>query len=359
MTIHRSTQLAEGKHRIFPKERIYPDESKGQKKPKTFIFFPFELFEKQKEPMQDKEAESINLIKGHLKEFDRAYIPSSHGKDSVVMVHLVMRAWRELVKEGHNIRKPEVWLNHTLNVYKEEGPYWKEVNKFLDIEDVFKVFYPLKENGKYQTVWTIADKFQHLPSFRTLQRYRKKSEKTGKSNKGTPECCDILKKNSVKAHLKQLPKDKRYNLSFVGTRAQESRTRAMALFQRCRSYLIKTSWPYPIQNCTPLSFWTDGDIHEYFDRYKIPRNPTYAIHNLDRLGCKSCPAHLNWEKRLAKDPTEEGFHDLKKNFGLMVENEPERLVESVASLKRFIEKDGNTLEPEHLAKLQGLLDSYT
>lgn len=346
--------------RIFPKKRIFP-----KIKPKTWIFYPFEYYAKLDESFEIKEAESLEMIKNHLKAFTRSYVPSSHGKDSVVMVHLVMRAWRELIKEGYNIRKPEVWLNHTLNVYKEEPPYWKVINKFLEIEDVFKIFYPPKyKNGKYKTVWSIIKDVKHLPHFRSLAGDRKKKRNKKKKDyklTNIPECCAILKKESMKTFLKGLPKDDRFDLHFIGTRGEESSNRRNNLFQRCRSYFIKTRQAYPIQACTPLSFWKKTDIYEYFIRYGIPKNPTYAIHDLERLGCKSCPAHLNWEKRLAKDPTKEGWADLKKNFEEMKEYEPARLLESCATLTKYLRtpEAKKKLKKESLDRCWLLIHKYT
>src|SRR3990172_3210060 len=100
--------------RIFPKKRMIP-----AVKPKTFVLFPFELQEKQAETLEKKEKESLELIKNHLKIFKRPYVASSHGHDSIVLVHLVWRACKEL-----NIPMIDVWLNHTLNIYKEEPTYW-------------------------------------------------------------------------------------------------------------------------------------------------------------------------------------------------------------------------------------------
>ena len=342
-------------HRIFPKKRLIPDVTKGQKKPDSFVLYPFEYMAKVKESLEEKEAESLRLIKGHLLNFKKPYVPSSHGKDSIVMVHLVLRAWRELVAEGHKLRKPEVWLNHTLNVYKEEKAYWSVVNKWLGIEDVFRIFYPPKDkNGKHQTVWTIAKKVGHLPHFRSMDSHKKKN-----NGPSTPECCDILKKQSLKIYLKSLPKEDRYDLQFIGTRGPESKQRRMNLFMRCRSYMIKSKKAYPIQNCTPLSFWTAADVWEYFKRNEIPKNPCYDIHKLDRLGCKSCPAFIEWEIKLARDPTNEGFADLKRNFEILRKDEPERFRASVRTLQKYIRETNNDISLEHKKRIWEFLKGYT
>lgn len=309
--------------RIFPEKRQIPE-----KKPKTFILFPYELHAKMRETFEEKEEESLRLIKGHLEHFTKCYVVTSHGKDSIVMVHLIWRACKEL-----GIPMIEVWLNHTLNVYKEEKAYWYDFNKWLEIENKFRIFYPPKdEKGHMYTVWSVAKKVGHLPNFRRTARGVKGSYK--ESN--IPECCKILKKDSIKAFLKDLSKDQRYDCVFVGTRAEESQIRSLGVLQRCRSYFVKSRTAYPIQTVTPLSFWKAVDVLEYFHRYKIPKNPVYGIHNLKRIGCASCPAHKDWELRLARDPTEEGFGMLKQNLKILKETDIPRLEKSIKNLDNYI-----------------------
>ncbi len=310
--------------RLFPKKRRIPE-----KKPKTFVLYPFELWEKMKGTFEEKESESLELIKNNLKAFKKPFIASSHGKDSVVMIHLVKRAAEEV-----GVPMPEVWLNHTLNVYKEEKPYWDEINKFLGIEDKFRIFYP-PDN---QTVWSIAKKVGHLPNFRSTSR-----GESGRHWKETniPECCDILKKKSVNTFLKSIAEKERYDLNFVGTRAQESQMRSLGVLQRCRSYLQKTRRPYPIHVITPLSFWKAVDIMEYFHRYNIPKNPTYDIHNLERMGCASCPAHKFWEERLARYLTDEGCGMSKMNLRIVAETDPLRLDGSLEALDKAVRSSKN------------------
>lgn len=311
------------KLRVFPKQRQIPE-----KKPKTFILFPFELNAKTRETFEEKESESLHLIKNHLQIFKKCYVVSSHGKDSIVLVHLLWRACKEL-----GLPMVDVFLNNTLNIYKEEKAYWKQFNTWLGIEEQFREFLPPKDKtGKRYTVWSIAEKVGHLPSFRRTAGHRTLPYK----HPGSPECCDLLKKQSVKDYLKTLSIDERYDCVFVGTRAEESQNRRLGVLQRCRSYDIKTRTAYPIRAVTPLSFWNSVDVLEYFTRYNIPKNPTYAIHNMERMGCASCPAHKNWEIRLASDPTEEGFGMLMKNMEILEKTEPDRLQASILTLKEYV-----------------------
>ena len=345
---------ANSKLRMFPKKRQIPE-----KKPKSFVLYPFEMWEKRRESFETKEKESLDMIINHFKVFKRPHVMTSHGSDSVVMCHLAVRACNVL-----DIPLPQFWLNNTLNLYKEEKEYWNKINRFLGIESHFKVMMPPKDRqGRHQTVWSIAKNAGHLPSFRKTARYAKSSRY---KHANTPECCDILKKKSVKDHLKGLPKDKRYDLVLIGTRAEESQIRSLGVLQRCRSYLQKTRTPYPRQVLTPLSFWHFADIQKYYARYNIPRNPVYKAHNITRMGCASCPAHKGWEIRLAKDPTEEGFGMLKQNLRIMHDTiqaeteEPSRLKESIGTLQKYLKsRDSECLSDDMRDRLVRLIAQYT
>jgi len=300
---------------------------------KTFILYPFELFYNQKKTFEEKEHETMYLIEEHLKKYKKCFVATSFGMDSIVLMDLVIKASKNV---GCDI--PDMFLNDTLNIFKEEKQYWTEIIELFGIQDQFRLFKPPKDkSGKQQTVWTIAEKYGHLPTFRSTARA--KGHKTGSHGK-TPECCNILKKASMKKYLKQVKKETgvEYDCHFIGTRAEESRMRAISVLQRCRSYVITTLFPYHIRAVTPISFWTKSDIYQYYAKYNLPKNPAYKAHNMERMGCASCPAHKNWEIRLAKDPTNEGLGMLKQNFKILKQTEPDRLIESIKTLKKYLDK---------------------
>jgi len=326
-------------------------------KAKTFIIYPFELFEQQKKPFEQKEQETLEFIENHLKAFKKPYIATSFGSDSVVLMHLVMTCCKKM-----GISYPDMFLNDTLNTFKEEKQYWADMVKLWGLEKHIKFFKPpLDDRGNHFTVWSVAKKVGHLPSFRVIAGGKTKI--LGGSSGQTPECCNILKKATMKNHLKSMPKEDRYDLQFVGTRAQESRVRANSLLQKCRSYILKTFVNYHMRACTPLSYWTKQDINAYYEKHQIPMNPAYKAHAMQRMGCASCPAHKNWEIRLAKDPTNEGFGMLKQNFKLMQEfinngtELPERMEKSIKTLEKYLksEKSQQELNSEQRARLEQLI----
>ena len=322
-----------------------PKEKQKKQKTKTFILYPFELKYNQDKTFEQKEQESLDMIEEHLKNHKKCYVATSFGMDSVVLMHLTIRAAKNI---GCEI--PDMFLNDTLNTFKEEKAYWKLLVKEFDIEKQFRLFKPpVDQDGKQQTVWTIAKRYGHLPSFRTMGGGKKEG-----SRGTTPECCNILKKATMKKMLKSLAEEDRYDCHFIGTRAEESRMRAISVLQRCRTYMINKIFPYPIRAVTPLSFWLKTDIYEYYSRYNIPKNPAYKAHNIERMGCASCPAHLNWELRLANDPTNEGLGMLKMNLKILKETEPERYEKSIKLLKK------HKLVPDILSQLGEIntLDKY-
>ena len=314
-----------------------PEKKKLKQSASSFILFPFELLENQKKSFEEKEQDSLDLIINHLKIYKKCYVATSFGMDSIVLMDLVIRASKSI-----NVPIPDMILNDTLNTFKEEKAYWDQMIKFFGIEKQFiKLIPPKDKEGKQQTVWTIAKKYGHLPSFRSVQGHGESWKKLNKQSKNaigskgqTPECCNILKKATIKEIMKNQLESERYDCHFIGTRAEESKMRSMSVLQRCRTYLISKMFPYPIRAVTPLSFWKKSDIYEYYERYNIPKNPTYKIHNIERMGCASCPAHLNWELRLAKDPTNEGLGMLKQNLIILKNTEPERYRKSIELLKK-------------------------
>ncbi len=364
----KNDKLRKFDKKIRKKFMAQPDSVKAKSlKAKTFILYPFELKENQNKTFEQKEMESLSLIEEHLKKYKKCFVATSYGMDSIVLMHMVIRASKNIGCE-----LPDMVLNDTLNTFREEKQYWADINKLWNIEHKFILYKPPKgKDGKQQTVWTIAKKYGHLPTFRSMQgrgksfkslpdvdrKYVEKGHSAG-SKGTTPECCDILKKKTMKLHMKNMPEGERYDCHFVGTRAEESRMRAISVLQRCRTYLITKMFPHPIRACTPLSFWKKEDIYEYYARYNIPKNPAYKAHNLQRMGCASCPAHKGWEVRLAIDPTNEGLGMLMMNLKILSETEPERLAQSIKILDNYTKKKDNELTDKMKLRIEELVKKY-
>lgn len=110
-------------------------------------------------------------------------------------------------------------------------------------------------------------------------------------------CCDVMKKNPVHAYERETGR-----VGIVGTMADESRMRYdMWLKHGCNAFDAQKP------KSSPLSFWTEQDILEYIDTYKISYasvygdikkvNGNYSTTGCERTGCIFCGfgAHLEKE----------------------------------------------------------------
>ncbi len=82
------------------------------------------------------------------------------------------------------VEYPDMFLNDTLNTFKEEKQYWADMIKLWGIADKVKIMKPPKdERGNMMTVWSIAKKVGHLPSFRSTKKSSKDHKNGSKGNK--------------------------------------------------------------------------------------------------------------------------------------------------------------------------------
>ena len=290
---------------------------------------PYEVKFEMDKPYEDKLKETYSIIREHLKAFKRAQIATSWGKDSVVMSAIVMDICLNEFKWNPRTRNfPVFTLAHTNNIFPEEPEYWERIRLQLGIPSTkFKIFKPKYEDGTDRTVWSIAKDVGHLPSFRNVDNkdipYKFRNE---------PECCYQLKRQSVNKYLKKQKKYQRHELVMVGIRAEESRARKFSVMMHCRTFSTRHKRPYVSRTLTPLAFWTAKDIERFFEERGLEKCPVYKIHNQERMGCASCPAHVSWEKRLAEDPTGTGVGMLKLNLQILRVTQPNRFWNSISRL---------------------------
>ena len=293
---------------------------------------PYSLNQALKEPFWLKEDEAFHIIRGHMENFKKPYVATSWGKDSTVLAHLVLRVVKELDIKPESTHYPIFILGHTNNIYAEEKQYWDDIKNFLEIPDEKFIIAKPRNN---QTVWSIAKEAGHLPNFR---RTSKSKSHGGKQlpykMRKEPECCDILKRQPLSDYLKANSKIMKFDLNFAGLRAEESQMRRLNLLLHCRTYSTSYGKPYKIRTCLPLGFWTMENVDEYFKKHEIPLNPAYSLHKQDRLGCASCPAHMDWEERLAKDPTKVGKGMLYMNLKILRATQPNRFKNTIYSLRK-------------------------
>lgn len=113
-------------------------------------------------------------------------------------------------------------------------------------------------------------------------------------------CCSFLKKDPAIRMGRELDVD----LILKGLMAAESRSRTKNflsrgyLFEGAKQEYLKGD---PFFHCQPLAIWTDQDIWDYINRYKVPYSKLYdmgytdkfgGFHKIKRNGCMGCATDL-------------------------------------------------------------------
>lgn len=101
-------------------------------------------------------------------------------------------------------------------------------------------------------------------------------------------CCEKLKK----APLKRMAKRMQTQCSIIGTLAEESQVRKRDWI----AYGSNIFFQKKDNQCRPLSFWTERDIWDYIELYKIPVSDLYG-QGYQRNGCMFCGFGLCAERR--------------------------------------------------------------
>lgn len=242
----------------------------------------------------------------------QVYIAFSGGKDSTVLLDLVRKLYPdvkavfsntglefpeivEFVKTFDNVDiiRPKMPFNKVIKKYgypvisKEQSAYIYEYrnSKSQKLKD-------LRLNGNSKGNFKISNKWKYL-----INAPFKISDK----------CCDVLKKEPAETYEKETGKK-----PFVATLAEESNLRmSNYLKYGCNAFENKR----PISK--PLSIWTEQDILEYIDIFKLPiakvygellkdDNGKYYLTGEKRTGCMFCMYGCHLEKepnkfqRLAK-----------------------------------------------------------
>jgi len=248
---------------------------------------------KQALPLDTKILIAKRRIKEWYDYYDgEVYVSFSGGKDSTVLLHLVREMYpeveaifcdtglefpeiREFVKSKDNV----TWLKPKLN--------------FKQVLDKYGFPVVSKEQSKYinEAVNTKSDKLRHL---RLNGRIDKPSQ--GKiSNKHqylikanfkiSDKCCDIMKKNPIKAFNKISGK-----FSFTGIMAEDSMLRNQSYLKYgCNSFNSKRP------QSRPLMTWLEKDIWEYIKTYDVFYSKIYDM-GYKRTGCVFCMFGVHLEK---------------------------------------------------------------
>jgi len=263
-----------------------------------------ELKQYQSLSLESKIHISASRIKAWIKEYgeDGVYISFSGGKDSTVLMDIIRN------QMGYNI--PAVFVNVPTQYpeLKEFAKTWDNVEflqpsmSFYDICE--KYGFPLisKEVAHKMHDWNSAHA-HGKESYVDRQMEERYITKNGKTNQISVErysflrkapfkishmCCDKLKKEPLKKM------ENKYKLHpITATMACESALRKQHWIKEgCNAFNNKR----PISN--PMSFWTEQDVLQYINDYKLPicsvygnvieENGKFKTTGRDRTGCILC-----------------------------------------------------------------------
>lgn len=251
---------------------------------------------RQAMPLKDKIRFTERRIHEWVKHFgvNGCYVSFSGGKDSTVLLYIARSLYpdmdavfvdtgleypeiRQFVKSFHavTILRPKMRFDKVLEKYGYPIVS-KEVSECIDQARKY-----LKDNKHYKYR---MDKLNGEKSSHNCPQWKFLLDAPFKiSNK----CCNVMKKTPVHNFYHKTGKT-----PIIATMAEESSLReSQYLRQGCNGFKNK------IPTSTPIAFWTEQDILEYIDTYKIPiasvygdviKTDKYYTTGCSRTGCMFC-----------------------------------------------------------------------
>jgi len=229
----------------------------------------------QFKPYEEKLEVANKVIQEALSRSKRPCVAFSGGKNSLVVLHLVLQ------------HKPDVIVNfnNTTNEYPETVKYVRWLAKEWNLN-----FYEVKPKT---TFWKVVKEhgFPKLVT-RTWERHRTPE----------PKCCHLLKTQPISEFYKR----KHIDCYFTGISAFESRARKfriakVGLITEVTHVGHSSKLHHSTISAYPVGLWTDLDIYRYIEENKLPLNPAYEKYGVERTGCMFCTNHIGWQKRIARN----------------------------------------------------------
>ena len=194
--------------------------------------------------MEEKSIAFLKKLRERYRDVTKAVVSYSGGKDSLVALDLVHKAFNdlEIIFNDTGLELPE-----TLN----------------NVEQVTKYY------GYKLLVASAGDIFWRAVNF------------FGPPGKDYRWCCKVTKLVPIAKLTRTLYSSGALNI--VGQRAYES-------FDRAKSPLVwRNKWIPHMVTTTPIQYWSQLAGWLYIHRYKLPYNKLYE-EGFDRLGCYLCPS---------------------------------------------------------------------
>ena len=270
----------------------------------------FTLKLRQSMPLKDKIRFTQRRIREWVEHFgvNGCYVSFSGGKDSTVLLHIVREMYpdieavfvdtgleypeiRKFVKTFDNVTilRPEMRFDKVLEKYG-----YPIVSKEVS-ECVYNARKHLEDNSKYKYHYEKINGTGRYSGYREQYSCKKWKHLLDAPFKISNRCCTVMKKGVGHKFYKDTGKT-----PIIATMAEESRLRtSQYIRQGCNGFNNK------IPTSTPIAFWTEQDILEYIDTYKIPiasvygeviKTDKYYTTGCQRTGCMFCGYGVNQEQ---------------------------------------------------------------
>lgn len=230
-----------------------------------------ELIERQELDLNDKIRVSKRIIRDALLKCKKPAIACSFGKDSMVLVDLVMKTYDELKNNCKNFetKRPVIIFCNTGVEFPEHIKFAKE-----QIEIFKNKGWKYHEEKPDTNFFKIVEKYG-FPMFGKAIRPNKNPKLYNKIKElgirfAGNKCCEELKEKVSNRVYKKLDID----MVFTGILASESENRRYRWYDLRDIYYSKTQETY---KSVPIIHFKDEDIWEYIKRYNIPTSPLYSM----------------------------------------------------------------------------------
>lgn len=221
---------------------------------------------------------------------DKVYVAFSGGKDSTVLLHIVRSMFQnvEAVFSDTGLEFPEikdfVKEQENVTIIRPEMDFLTVVYSYgypLISKEVADSVYYGKRNKNSARYKKLVGEY-HSSAMYSHEKYKYLLDAPFELN---AKCCDIMKKKPFKKFEKINGKS-----AIIGTTASESQLRKTNWYRHGCNIFTKGH-----ERSMPLSIWTEKDILEYIERFKIKLAKPYEM-GYKRTGCVFCAFGAHLEK---------------------------------------------------------------